>query len=145
MEVYPITAISPSTEVCIEYLPLITSIRSERQRALQSSFGFTSCLCALCVAPIEVVEKSDERRREIKSLSEGLRDGRKDRKGTMVKMERIRVLLEEEGYKGLPEFGEFCFACDARLWSDGVLRQYVPSARRGCLPIERLRCVRIDA
>lgn len=107
MEVYAITNIAASAELAIEYLPLITSTRDERQRALNDSFGFSSCLCSVCTAPPEQVEKSDARRREIKKLGEGVRTGKSDRKGTMIKLERIRVLLEEEGYESLPEFGEF--------------------------------------
>jgi hypothetical protein len=110
MEIYAITNIPSSSEIAIEYLPLITSTRAERQRALNESFGFSSCLCPVCTAPPAEVEKSDARRREIKKLGEGVRTGKSDRKGTMAKLERIRVLLEEEGYESLPEFGEFSLA-----------------------------------
>ncbi|ORY57715.1 hypothetical protein BCR35DRAFT_309615 [Leucosporidium creatinivorum] len=104
MEVYAITPIASSTEISIDYLPLITSTRAERQRALKESFGFSSCLCPVCTASPEEVEKSDARRREIKQLGEGVRTGKNDRKGTIIKLERIRVLLQEEGYQSLPEF-----------------------------------------
>lgn len=40
-------------------------------------------------------------------VSRGIKNGRGDRKGTLAKMERLRVLLSEEGYHGLPEFGMF--------------------------------------
>ncbi|GAA5861632.1 hypothetical protein JCM1840_005214 [Sporobolomyces johnsonii] len=107
MEVYPICSIPASTEITIEYLPgMITSTSSERSAALRSSFGFDRCLCSVCSAPPAEVAASDARRLEIKRLSEGLRDGRADRKATLGKMERIRTLLEEEGFKGLPAFGD---------------------------------------
>ncbi|KAK4702279.1 hypothetical protein P7C70_g3941, partial [Phenoliferia sp. Uapishka_3] len=105
MEVYTITPIATSTEINIEYLPqLIIQPHATRQLSLQSSFGFDKCLCSVCTAPPEEIKRSDDRRLEIKSLSEGLIGGRSDRGKTLGSMERIRVLLEEEGYKGLPEF-----------------------------------------
>lgn len=114
MEVYAITSIAPSSEINIEYLPLITSTRAERQAALQASFGFASCLCPTCSAPPAEVEASDARRREIKGLGEQVRVGKGDRKGTLAKLERIRVLLDQECYEGLPEFGEIGCASDSR-------------------------------
>ncbi|GAA5962368.1 hypothetical protein JCM21900_005097 [Sporobolomyces salmonicolor] len=107
MEVYPICSIAASTEITIEYLPgMITSTSSERRAALRSSFGFDRCLCSVCSAAPAEVAASDARRLEIKQLSEGLRGGRADRKATLGKMERIRTLLEEEGFKGLPAFAD---------------------------------------
>ncbi|KAK4047829.1 hypothetical protein OIV83_005172 [Microbotryomycetes sp. JL201] len=106
MEVYAITDIAPSEELSIEYLPLVCHTRAERQQALKESFGFPTCLCPVCVAPAEQVEQSDRRRREIKAIGDSLKDGRRDRAGTMAKLDRIRVLLEQEGYKGLPEFDD---------------------------------------
>lgn len=105
MEVYSITSVSPGTEVTIEYLPLVTQTRSERQQSLKNSFGFDSCLCSLCTGSVEEVQASDARRSEVRTIADSLRGGRKDRKATMEKLERIRVLLKEEGYNGLPEFG----------------------------------------
>lgn len=107
MEVYPIATIPKHAEVVIEYLPqLIIQPHATRQLSLKSSFGFDKCLCPVCTAPPEEIERSDHRRLEIRSLSEGLIGGRTDRAKTLGSMERIRVLLEEEGYQGLPEFGE---------------------------------------
>lgn len=107
MEVFAIASIPTGAELNIEYVPeLITKTRAERQEALRSSFGFSSCLCAACTAPADEVARSDARRLEIKAVSEGLRGGRGDRAATLEKLERIRVLLEEESYLGLPEFGE---------------------------------------
>lgn len=107
MEVFAITAIPTGQELNIEYVPeLITKTRAERQEALRSSFGFSACLCAACTASADEVAKSDARRLEIKTVGEGLRGGRGDRAGTLEKLERMRVLLQEEGYLGLPEFGE---------------------------------------
>ncbi|KAK4056070.1 hypothetical protein OIO90_002801 [Microbotryomycetes sp. JL221] len=104
MEAYAIADIAPKDELCIEYLPLICQTREERQKSLRDSFGFPQCLCPVCTASPDEVAKSDSRRREIKAIGETLKDGRRDRSGTIVKMERVRVLLEQEGYKGLPEF-----------------------------------------
>lgn len=106
MEVYALDSIPASTEITIEYLPLVTATRAERRVALATRFGFSSCLCDVCSAPEEIGAQSDHRRIEIRKLSEGIKRGRADRAGTMASLERIRVLLEEERYKGLPEFGE---------------------------------------
>lgn len=105
MEVYALNSLPKNTEITIEYLPLITSTRAERRAALVTRFGFSSCLCDLCAAPDDVVAQSDQRRIEMRKLGEGIKRGRADRAGTMARFERIRVLLEEEGYNGLPEFG----------------------------------------
>ncbi|GAA5825054.1 hypothetical protein JCM10212_000139 [Sporobolomyces blumeae] len=106
MEVYSTSPVPASTEITIEYIPgLITMSKAERQAALYEAFGFSSCLCPVCTGSPEEVKKSDERRREIKVLSETL-EGRGDRKATLDKMERIRVLLQDEGYKGLPAFSD---------------------------------------
>ncbi|GAA6035499.1 hypothetical protein JCM8097_000282 [Rhodosporidiobolus ruineniae] len=107
LELYAVSPISSGTEVTIEYLPnLITLTRSERQSALKTSFGFSRCLCGVCTASPEDVARSDTRRTEIKQLVGGLRAGVKDRKATMERMERIRALCEEEGVRGLPDFGD---------------------------------------
>jgi hypothetical protein len=93
MEVFAIAPIPSSSEINIEYIPLITKTRQERQESLRASFGFSACLCPACTALPAEVEKSDARRQEIKSISEGLKAGRTDRTLTLAKMERIRVLL----------------------------------------------------
>lgn len=105
MEVFSITRVPEGTEVTIEYQPgMMAMTKAERDAALFESFGFERCLCELCSSPPDVIAKSDERRREIKELSETL-EGASDRAATFTKLERIRVLLEEEGFKGLPAFG----------------------------------------
>ncbi|KAM0787131.1 hypothetical protein ACM66B_006383 [Microbotryomycetes sp. NB124-2] len=104
MEVYAISDVQPREELSIEYLPLVCHTRAERQKALKESFGFAQCLCPVCSAPADQVKASDSRRREIKAIGDSLKDGRGDRAGTLAKLDRIRVLLEQEGYKGLPEF-----------------------------------------
>lgn len=107
MEIYTLTAHSLSSEISIEYLPtLITQTYAERQLSLQASFGFKACLCELCTGSVEKRSQSDARRIEIKELSEGLRREAGDRKKTVQKLGRIRLLMKEEGYSGLPEFGE---------------------------------------
>ncbi|GAA5982035.1 hypothetical protein JCM11641_004304 [Rhodosporidiobolus odoratus] len=107
LELYSITPTARDTELTIEYLPsLLLLTHSERQTALKTSFGFSRCLCPVCTAPPAEIERSDERRREIKRLVGGLREGARDRKETMRKMERVRVLCEEEGVRGLPDFGD---------------------------------------
>lgn len=114
MEVFSIAPIPAGSEVLIEYIPgLITQTKAERQAALYESFGFDQCLCAVCTAPPSEIAKSDDRRREIKRLSETL-EGVKDREATLAKFERIRVLLQEEGFKGLPAFGTFQISSRAR-------------------------------
>lgn len=106
MEVYAITNITKDSEIFIEYIPnLITQTKLERQASLKSSFGFPACLCSVCSGSIEEVAKSDGRRMEIKSLMNSVSgSGRSDRKGTLAKLDRVRLLLKEEGYNGLPEF-----------------------------------------
>ncbi|KAL8278075.1 hypothetical protein RQP46_009535 [Phenoliferia psychrophenolica] len=105
MEVYPVVDVAPQEEVTIEYLPsLIIQPHATRQISLRSSFGFDGCLCPACTASPDAIAVSDSRRLEIRSLSQGLIGGRTDRTKTLSSMERIRVLLEEEGYNGLPEF-----------------------------------------
>ncbi|GAA5944284.1 hypothetical protein JCM10213_003212 [Rhodosporidiobolus nylandii] len=107
LELYAITPVPAGREITIEYLPtLITLTHRERQSALKTSFGFSRCLCSACSAPPEEIARSDARRMEIKSLVGSLRAGRGDRKMTMGRMERIRVLCEEEGVRGLPDFGD---------------------------------------
>ncbi|GAA6009933.1 hypothetical protein JCM10207_002163 [Rhodosporidiobolus poonsookiae] len=107
LELYAITPIPLNTEITIEYLPsLITLTHSERRSALRTSFGFTSCLCPTCTASPAQIAASDARRMEIKRLVGTLRGGVKDRKRTLEGMERIRVLCEEEGVRGLPDFGD---------------------------------------
>lgn len=104
MEVFSVSNVTAGSEVTIEYIPgLITQTWQERQKALRESFGFDQCLCDVCSAPAAEIAKSDARRIEIKQLSETL-EGVKDREATLAKLERIRVLLEEEGFKGLPAF-----------------------------------------
>lgn len=106
MEVYAITNIAKGSEIYIEYIPnLITQTKLERQASLKSSFGFPTCLCSICTGSIEEVNKSDGRRMEIKSLMNSISgSGRSDRKGTLAKLDKVRLLLKEEGYHGLPEF-----------------------------------------
>ncbi|SGY89646.1 BQ5605_C039g11761 [Microbotryum silenes-dioicae] len=106
MEVYPLTSISPSSEITIEYLPLITQSRAQRQKTLQSSFGFSSCLCPLCTSSPQETEASDLRRAELSRLAKEVKQGGRtgDRKGTIKRLERMSVVLLEEGYEGMPEF-----------------------------------------
>lgn len=105
MEVYALTSIPTSTELTISYAPLLLLPRSQRLAYLRQSFGIPTCLCSLCVSPAAEVRASDARREEMGRVSRGIKSGRGDRKGTLEKMERLRVLLGEEGYYALPEFG----------------------------------------
>ncbi|TNY18753.1 hypothetical protein DMC30DRAFT_37797 [Rhodotorula diobovata] len=107
MEVYAIRPIAKGEELNIEYLPgSVTRTSDERRNLLAMHFNFPRCLCAVCSASPEHVAQSDTRRREIRQISETIKAGRSDRKATVAKMERIRVLLNEEGYKALPDFGD---------------------------------------
>jgi len=106
MEVYAVRPIAKGEELNIEYLPgAVTRTSDERRNLLAMHFNFPRCLCAVCSAAPDLVAQSDARRREVRQVSETIKAGRSDRKATMAKMERIRVLLEEEGYKALPDFG----------------------------------------
>ncbi|GAA6005407.1 hypothetical protein JCM11491_003632 [Sporobolomyces phaffii] len=105
MEVFSITKVPSGSEVTIEYSPgMITKTKQEREATLYEAFGFDKCLCQLCSSSSAEVARSDARRREIKQLSETL-EGVRDRQATLAKLERIRILLEEEGFKGPPAFG----------------------------------------
>ncbi|GAA5993459.1 hypothetical protein JCM10908_002200 [Rhodotorula pacifica] len=108
MEVYSVTDIPDSSELSIEYLPgLITSSAAERRQQLRTHFGFDTCLCSVCSASPEDVARSDARRREIKAISQSFRyGGGGDRKAKLAGLQRIQDLLVEEGYKGLPDFGD---------------------------------------
>ncbi|GAA5886933.1 hypothetical protein JCM6882_009390 [Rhodosporidiobolus microsporus] len=107
LELYAVAPVPTGTELTIEYLPnLITLTKLERQNALKTSFGFSRCLCPTCTAAPDEIVRSDARRREIRELVNGLRGGVKDRKRTLERMERVRVLCEEEGVRGLPDFGD---------------------------------------
>ncbi|GAA5872696.1 hypothetical protein JCM3774_005032 [Rhodotorula dairenensis] len=108
MEVYSVTDIPQSSELSIEYLPgLITSTAAERRQQLRTHFGFDACLCSICSASPESVAQSDARRREIKAISQSFRyGGGGNRKAKLAGLQRIQDLLTEEGYKGLPDFGD---------------------------------------
>ncbi|GAA5957351.1 hypothetical protein JCM8115_006965 [Rhodotorula mucilaginosa] len=108
MEVYSVTDIPQSSELSIEYLPgLITSSAAERRQQLRTHFGFDACLCPVCSASPDDVARSDARRREIKAISQSFRyGGGGDRKAKLAGLQRIQDLLTEEGYKGLPDFGD---------------------------------------
>lgn len=104
MEVYASGPIPAGTEINISYLTLLTCPAPQRSALLKEHFGFPSCACPLCRAPAAQVAASDARRLELKALSDGLRDGRADRRATVAKMTRMYDLVREEGYVGLPEF-----------------------------------------
>lgn len=105
MEIYAIRPIAEGEEIQIEYLPnLTTKTRAERQLELKNSFGFSNCLCALCGSSEEEVMKSDARRVEIRKIVEVIEGNEGDRKEKMAGLERMRVLLEEDGYHGPAEF-----------------------------------------
>ncbi|KPV72814.1 uncharacterized protein RHOBADRAFT_55493 [Rhodotorula graminis WP1] len=107
MEVYAVRLITKGEELNIEYLPgAVTRTSDERRNLLAMHFNFPRCLCAVCSASPDLVAQSDARRREVRQVSETIKAGRSDRKATVAKMERIRVLLEEEGYKALPDFAQ---------------------------------------
>jgi len=106
MEVFATAPIPAGAEINISYLALITSTAAERSAALKEHFGFGQCRCRLCAADEPTVRASDARRIEIKALVDGMLAGARDRKATIEKMARVAALVEEEGYQGLPEFGE---------------------------------------
>lgn len=123
MEVYAITDIPTASELSIEYLPnMITSTATERQALLRTHFGFSHCLCPTCAAPPEVRAQSDARRTEIRKIAEGFRrpGAGADRKTKLAGLQRIQTLLEEEGYKGLPDFGEPIFRFFRGFRSEGA-------------------------
>jgi hypothetical protein len=133
MEVFAVSKVPAGSEVTIEYVPgLITQTWEERRKALYDSFGFDKCLCQVCSAPPAEIEQSDARRREIKKLSETL-EGAKDREATLAKFERIRILLEDEGFKGLPAFCEslICYRTYSvsHSYSNMLLSQRIPELR----------------
>jgi len=125
MEVFAVSKVPAGSEVTIEYVPgLITQTWEERRKALYDSFGFDKCLCQVCSAPPSEIAKSDARRREIKKLSETL-EGAKDREATLAKFERIRILLEDEGFKGLPAFCESLICCTTYRVSHSYIKVLV--------------------
>lgn len=104
MEIYTITPIALGEELVLEYLPSLTTLsRSARQSALSHSFGFTQCYCETCSLPDAERLQSDERREEIGKVVEHFGEG--GREGMMRDLERISILLEQERYLALPEFG----------------------------------------
>lgn len=105
MTVYATTAISSTQEICIEYQSgLVQKTRDERRQSLKRDFGF-DCHCAVCAQEGEALSKSDSRRREINAIVNALGDGKMPNKEAMWKtLERLEVLLDEEGYKAMPEF-----------------------------------------
>ncbi|KAM0750702.1 hypothetical protein T439DRAFT_325754 [Meredithblackwellia eburnea MCA 4105] len=122
MELYTLTPLSPFTEITIEYLPsLILQPYSERQASLQKHFGIDRCLCELCTASVDVRVKSDERRKELAKLGKELATGMGGREEGLKRLERVRVLLSEEGYNGLPEFEDSgatnAYAVYASMWA----------------------------
>lgn len=106
MEVYASAPIRAGTEINISYLSLITSPHMQRSSLLREHFGFPACRCALCSSPADQLAQSDARRIELGALAKGLREGRADRRATVAKMERMYEIVGEEGYVGLPEFGD---------------------------------------
>lgn len=108
MTVYAATEIPSGAQINIEYIPLASKTRSERQAVLKEHFGFT-CSCQACAASPAEVARSDARRREIREAAhqvaiDGTRGTDESRRGVVRGLERIRTLLDEEGYHALPEF-----------------------------------------
>lgn len=105
MTVYATTDISPSQEICIEYQSgLVQKTRDERRQALKRDFGF-DCHCSVCSQEGEALARSDSRRREINAIVNSLGEGKMPNKEAMWStLERLELLLEQEGYKAMPEF-----------------------------------------
>lgn len=105
MQVYATTEIPSGQEICIEYQPgLVQKTREERRQALKRDFGF-DCHCPICAQEGEALAKSDGRRREINAIVNALGEGQIPNKEAMWKtLERLETLLDQEGYKAMPEF-----------------------------------------
>jgi hypothetical protein len=104
MSVYATTSIAAGEEINIEYMPsLVQKITSQRQQILKRDFGFL-CQCEVCGASEEAVKASDKRRMEINAIVGALGQGNMARKEMWSALERIKALLEAEGYKAMPEF-----------------------------------------
>ena len=105
MTVYATTEIEQSQEICIEYQSgLVQKTRDERRQSLKRDFGF-DCHCPVCAQDGEALSRSDGRRREINAIVTALGDGKMPNKDAMWKtLERLENLLDQEGYKAMPEF-----------------------------------------
>ncbi|KAH8915629.1 hypothetical protein BT69DRAFT_1341068 [Atractiella rhizophila] len=106
MQVYLVSTLPPSTEITIEYLPrLIQRTTEERKELLMDTFGF-ECACELCGANDDKKKRSDERRKEIDGLVKRVASREMGREDDLKAFNRIQELLEEDGYKAMPEFDE---------------------------------------
>ena len=106
MNVYATTEIREGEEINIEYTPaLIQRTRMERQELLKRDFGF-QCRCRICAMPEEEGMQSDARRREVNAIVGALGGGGMDRPSMLAALQRVETLLQEEGYKAMPEFTE---------------------------------------
>lgn len=106
MSVYATSDISSKDEICIEYTSaLIQKTRDERRGVLGRIFGF-ACGCQACSADESWVKQSDYRRKEIDGLVRQVAEGGVSREVTLGRMERMYQLIQEEGYKAMPEFGK---------------------------------------
>ena len=105
MTVYATTEIQSSQEINIEYQSgLVQKTRDERRQTLKRDFGF-DCHCAVCAQDGEALDQSDGRRREINAIVNALGEGQMPNKQAMWKtLERLETLLDQEGYKAMPEF-----------------------------------------
>lgn len=105
MTVYATTNIETSQEICIEYQAgLVQKTRDERRQSLKRDFGF-DCHCPVCAQDGDALLKSDGRRREINAIVDALGEGKMPNKEAMWKtLERLEHLLDQEGYKAMPEF-----------------------------------------
>ncbi|EIM19148.1 SET domain-containing protein [Wallemia mellicola CBS 633.66] len=104
MEIFAMRDIHKGEDISIEYLPqMITLSTEERKAKLQTTFGF-SCACQLCSSDNETIEQSDRRRKQLKLSSRNLFGAGLNRQQMVGELERMRVILQEEGYKVLPEF-----------------------------------------
>lgn len=140
MELYTLAELRTGTELTIDYLTpsLVTLSRADRHQRLFDSFGFTKCYCDTCCLPEDESIASDKRREEIGRITSHLGDTAAERYSGLA---RIRILLAEEGYLGLPDFGKFCFAssycrCNIRQltdWRDLLQQRSRGSIRQGCL------------
>lgn len=104
MFVYATTPIAESEEVCIEYTSgLMQMSRDARREILKRDFGF-ECHCSVCSQTGDALAKSDSRRREIDAIVGTLGSGDLSRKDMWSALQRMDSLLQQEGYKAMPEF-----------------------------------------
>ncbi|KZT54090.1 hypothetical protein CALCODRAFT_23634 [Calocera cornea HHB12733] len=116
MTVYATTPITEGQEITIEYTSsLIQRTRAERQALLHESFNF-ACACECCSLTGDELAASDGRRKVLNDIVEGIASGEWARADVLKGFERMKELIEEEGYVGMPEFSEAGVTGAYHMW-----------------------------